>query len=247
MEINKFHCFMPALSIALNDNKKKAEEDIKNLIDKQIGILEAIQCINDNITNNYRLFASNDDTDKEIVIAERDDKFRYYEALFACFLSGLELTDQAILQGAHIQAMGLLRQRIEILASMREEFKGIYNTVQPNYKEVGCLKTLCGLLSEAVHSRPRLISHFFRGSDLQIDTMYPSGNSYIISYDKGDTEALYNLSLLISIRILLDFIIHIETNYGKKISMENINQHKNKLEVWEIDLIRVLELDNVKK
>ncbi|MFD1261693.1 hypothetical protein [Entomomonas asaccharolytica] len=179
--------------------------------------------------NNMELILSKCEDGSNKVRSFPPEKVRV-DRLFINFLFGEENTYDQIICGNYIQAANLVRQELEILASMREESKNANRKKPPNIRPTDKLNIFYGTLSEAAHVRNEKLRHAIGTKDFK---RTPTGVSLTPPFDINMSVALLNLHLLISNQLLLDFIKNAQKLYSEIINnkkiIENIKMFEKEL------------------
>jgi hypothetical protein len=138
---------------------------------------------------------------------EREER----NALFASFVIGMTTCESSIAEGRYLQAIALLRQELETLATL----KGV-SIGKPRKKESRnvnvldeSLKRLYGSLSDAAHLES---THIVRNATkLDVSVMdFPeqtSATRYFPSFDEGLARRLFSLYLMLILRLIEELSI----------------------------------------
>ena len=142
------------------------------------------------------------------------------KALVALFVIGLEVCENAIVQGRYLQSLVLLRQEMEIIARIKTVRSGKRNGKRcPNIGVLGnpSLARLYGELSEAAHvSNHRFVRAATEcevpGYDLPGPT---SGTRYFPAFDEGLARRSFSLHLGLIISLVEELTIDLAQCYDE--------------------------------
>jgi hypothetical protein len=140
-------------------------------------------------------------------------------ALFASFVIGIEICENAIAEGRYLQALALLRQEMETVARIKTIRAGRRRNGKQcsNMAALGdpSLARLGGELSEAAHVSKHIVrsttEYEVGGEELPGPT---SGTRYFPAFDEGLARRCFSLHLVLAIELVCEFTLYLKDQYS---------------------------------
>jgi hypothetical protein len=178
------------------------------------------------------------------------------KALSASFVIGIEVCENAIVEGRYLQALALLRQEMETVARIKTvRFAKTNGERRPNIAVLGnsSLARLYGELSEAAHvSHHQIVrtatQYEVPGDDLSVPT---SRARYFPAFDQGLARRSLSLHLGLMLELVQEFMIDLEEQYREAVTEREVEAVNLAVQLMQaegmVDVIKGAEFKRVGK